>query len=149
MALVKFLVVDRTTIFTETNWLQRQIETYRDQLPHFCCKSLNWFLCVLTFAIREFPPRPILPIKSPPGEFLHVPFNFISLYLLLLIFAMKLRIYQLQSHWSNLVFPNQWLIQNSVKKDWFSFIFIVWAHFNHKTEKFRFRKSLKYFNIFW
>ena len=30
----------------------------------------------------------------------------------------------------------------------FCFIFIVWVQFSHKTEKFRFRKSLKYFNIF-
>ena len=30
----------------------------------------------------------------------------------------------------------------------FYFISIVWVHFSHKTEKFRFWKSLKYINIF-
>ena len=31
----------------------------------------------------------------------------------------------------------------------FRFISVVWVHFSHESEKFRFRKSLKYFNIFW
>ena len=34
------------------------------------------------------------------------------------------------------------------KNVWFCFMFIVLVHFSHKTEKFRFWKSLKYFNIF-
>ena len=32
---------------------------------------------------------------------------------------------------------------------WFFFISIVWLYFSHKTEKFWFWKSLKYFIIFW
>ena len=36
------------------------------------------------------------------------------------------------------------------KNVWFCFISIVWVHFSHKTEKFRFWKSLKYFtNFLW
>ena len=35
------------------------------------------------------------------------------------------------------------------KNVWFCFISIVQVHFSHKTQKFRFWKSLKYFNIFW
>ena len=34
------------------------------------------------------------------------------------------------------------------KNFWFCLIFIVWAQFSHKTDKFWFWKSLKYFNIF-
>ena len=34
------------------------------------------------------------------------------------------------------------------KNGWFCFISIVWVHFSRKTEKFRFWKSLKYFQIF-
>ena len=36
-----------------------------------------------------------------------------------------------------------------LKNVWFCFILIVWVHFSNKTEKFRFWKSLKYFDIFW
>ena len=37
-----------------------------------------------------------------------------------------------------------------MEKVWFRFIYIVWIALNcHKTEKFWFWKSLKYFNIFW
>ena len=31
----------------------------------------------------------------------------------------------------------------------FCFISIFWVHFSHKTKKFQFWKSLKYFNILW
>ena len=48
-----------------------------------------------------------------------------------------------------------WAMKNDVrlkfipwKNLWFCFIFIVWVHFSHKTEKCWFWKSLKYFNIF-
>ena len=34
------------------------------------------------------------------------------------------------------------------KNFWFCLIFIVWAQFSQKTDKFWFWKSLKYFNIF-
>ena len=34
------------------------------------------------------------------------------------------------------------------KNVWFWFISIVWVHFSHKIEKFRFWKLLKYFNVF-
>ena len=34
-----------------------------------------------------------------------------------------------------------------IENVWFCFISIVWVHFSHKTEKFWFWKSLKYFNI--
>ena len=49
-----------------------------------------------------------------------------------------------------------WAIENDVgfeivpwKNVWFCFISTVWVHFSHKTKKFRFWTSLKYFNIFW
>ena len=32
---------------------------------------------------------------------------------------------------------------------WFCFSSIVWFNFGHKTERFQFWKSLKYFNVFW
>ena len=35
------------------------------------------------------------------------------------------------------------------KNVWFCFISIAWVHFSHKTEKFWFWKSLKYFNNLW
>ena len=35
------------------------------------------------------------------------------------------------------------------KNVWFCFSSIVWVRFSHKTEKFQFWKSLRYFNIFW
>ena len=35
------------------------------------------------------------------------------------------------------------------KNVWFCFISIAWVHFSHKTEKFWFWKSLKYFNSLW
>ena len=35
------------------------------------------------------------------------------------------------------------------KNVWFCFISIIWVDFSHKTKKFLFWKSFKYFNIFW
>ena len=35
-----------------------------------------------------------------------------------------------------------------LKNVWFCFISIVWVHFNHKTEKLQFIKSLEYCNVF-
>ena len=135
-------------------------------------------------------------------RFAHVPCDFISLYLIVLTFAMRLKSANYKSHWNILVFYNQWKITSDLnmshrkmsdfvsiplfgftlviklrnfdfeshwntliffdkkrygvrfeyvpwKNVWFCFISIVWVHFSHKTEKFQFWKSLKYFNIFW
>ena len=76
------------------------------------------------------------------------PFDFISLYLL--VFTIEK--FQSLKHFSTLC-P----MKNDVrfkyvpwKEVWFFFIFIVWVHFSHKTEKFLLSKSLKYLiNIFW
>ena len=76
--------------------------------------------------------------------FAHAPFNFISLYLLVLTRPLKLK------HAKYL---------RPMKKDvrfeyfpwrnvWFCFTSTVWLHFSYKTEKFWFWKSLKYFNVF-
>ena len=37
----------------------------------------------------------------------------------------------------------------SRKNVWFCFVSIVWVYFSHISEKFRFWKSFKHFNIFW
>ena len=77
-------------------------------------------------------------------------------------FAMKLKevnFWHLQksffkSHWNILVFCNQWKISDLNlsygKVSDFILIPFFWVHFGHKTEKFSFWQSLKYFfNIFW
>ena len=124
-------------------------------------------------------------------RFAHVPCDFISLYLIVLTFAMRLKSANYKSHWNILVFYNQWKITSDLnmshrkmsdfvsiplfgftlviklrnfdfeshwntliffdkkrygvrfeyvpwKNVWFCFISIVWVHFSHKTEKFRF-----------
>ena len=68
-------------------------------------------------------------------------------------FGMKLKSASYKSHWNVLVFYNLWKIMPDLNmshgkmSDFVSFL-IFWVHFSHKTEKFRFWKSLKYFNIF-
>ena len=47
-------------------------------------------------------------------RFAHVPFNFISLYLSVLTFAMKLRNTNYKSLWNNLVFCDQWKIMSDL-----------------------------------
>ena len=49
-----------------------------------------------------------------------------------------------------------WTKKNNVRFEyvlrrnvWFCFISIVWVHCSHRTKKFWFWKSLRYFNIFW
>ena len=59
------------------------------------------------------------------------------------------------SHWNILVLCVQWKMMSDLnishgKRSDFFFIFIVWVHFSHKTEKFLFSESLKYLiYIFW
>ena len=80
--------------------------------------------------------------------------DFVSIPLFGFTLVIKLRNFDFESHWNILIFFNKkrygvrfeyvpW------KNVWFCFISIVWVHFSHKTEKFRFWKPLKYFNIFW
>ena len=68
--------------------------------------------------------------------------------------VIKLRNFDFGSHWSTLIFFDKKRYGVRVeyvswKNVWFCFISIVWVHCSHKTEKFRFWKSLKYFIIFW
>ena len=56
------------------------------------------------------------------------------------------------SHWNTLIYFSKKKIWHHIwkltwKNVWFCFISTVWVHFSLKTEKFRFWKSLKYFNI--
>ena len=130
----------------------------------------------------------------------HVPFDFISLYLLVLTFSVKLKDANYKSHWNVLVFCGQWKMISDLnmshekfcdfvsvqlfgffgditdkfyflnhwntltffakkrhdvrfeyvprKNVWVCLISIVWAHFSHKAEKFRFWKSMKYLIFF-
>ena len=66
---------------------------------------------------------------------------------------MRLKDANYKRHLNILVFCDQWkmmwdLNMSHGKKIQFCFISIVWIHFSQKTEKFWFKKSLKYFNIF-
>ena len=68
--------------------------------------------------------------------------------------VIKLKNFDLESHWNTLTFLDK--KRYSVRfKDvtwknvWIFFISIVWVHFIHKTKKFGFGRSLKYFNVFW
>ena len=75
-------------------------------------------------------------------------------FLYVLTFVMKLKYANYESHWNILAFWDQSKIISDLnmsheKNAWFCFIFIVWVHFSYKTEKFWFRKSLNYINIFW
>ena len=81
-------------------------------------------------------------------NFAHLSFSFILLYFFVLTFVIKLKSANYKSHWNILVIYNQWKIMSDLKNVWICFISIVWFQFSHKTQKFRFWRSLKYFNIF-
>ena len=80
-------------------------------------------------------------------------FDFLSIYLFLLAFAMKsqiliikvieiLKYFATNEKWSHI-----WMCP--MDNVWFYFIFIAWVNLSHKTEKFWFWNSLKYFIILW
>ena len=78
--------------------------------------------------------------------------DFVSFPLFGFILVIKLRNFNFESHWNTLICFDKKSVRFEYvpwKNVWFCFISIVWVHFSHKTEKFRFWKSLKYFNIFW
>ena len=78
------------------------------------------------------------------------PWDFISLYLILLTFAMRLKSANGKSHWNVLIFCDHVRFEYvHYKNVWFCFVSIVWFHFSHKIENFQLWKSLKYFNMFW
>ena len=75
--------------------------------------------------------------------------DFVSFLLFRCTWVTKPRNFDFESHWNTLIF-----LWYSVKLEyapwedvWFCFISIIWVQFSHKTEKFRFWKSLRYFNI--
>ena len=79
--------------------------------------------------------------------------DFLSIYLFLLAFAMKsqiliikvieiLKYFATNEKWSHI-----WMCP--MDNVWFYFIFIAWVNLSHKTEKFWFWNSLKYFIILW
>ena len=53
-------------------------------------------------------------IRKNTVRFAHVPFNFISLYLFVLTFAMKLKNANYKSHWNILVFCDQWKMMSDL-----------------------------------
>ena len=68
--------------------------------------------------------------------------------------VIKLRNFNFERHWIILIFFDKdrygVIFEYAPWKNvWYCFISIVGVHVSHKTEKFRFWKSLKYFNIFW
>ena len=71
----------------------------------------------------------------------------------MLTFTTKLKDANYKSHWNTLVSFDQWKMMSDwlwpMENVWFYFIFIVWVNFSHKTWKYRFWKSVKYFNMFW
>ena len=72
------------------------------------------------------------------------PVGFYFTFLIVLTFKMRLKSSNYKSHWNILV-----LFEHVPRKNvWFCFNSVVWVNFSHKTEKFRFWKSLKYLNIF-
>ena len=89
---------------------------------------------------------------------LNMPYGKMSYFVLFPLFrfssVIKLRNFDFESHWNTLILFDkksfgvrfEYVLQKDV---WFCFISIVWVHFSHKTEKFRFWRSLKYLNIFW
>ena len=94
----------------------------------------------------------LLVIFAPAREFfsVYVPFDFIPFYLFLITFAMKLKNANYESHWNILVFCDQRKVMSDLnlfsgKNVWLCFVPIVSLHFCHKTTKFRFWKSFKYF----
>ena len=88
--------------------------------------------------------RVCLP-KAPSDLFVYIPFNFISLYLLVF---MMLIIKSLKYFGISRPMKVDARFQYAPWKIvWFCFISIVWIYLSHKTEIFRFWRSLKYFNI--
>ena len=80
--------------------------------------------------------------------------DFVSFPLFRFIAVIKLTNIDSESHWNILIFFDK--KRYGVRFEnvplgniLFCFIIIVWVHFSHKTEKYRFWKSLKYFNLFW
>ena len=80
-------------------------------------------------------------------RFAYVPCDFISLYLIVFTFAMRLKSANYKNHWN--ILNNVRFEYVPWKNVWFCSIYIVWVRFSHKIEKFWFWKSLKYFNTFW
>ena len=74
--------------------------------------------------------------------------DFVSFPFLGFILVMKLRYFGSESHWNTLIFFDkrrygvifEYVPWKNVR---FCFISIVWVYFSHRTEKFRFWKSLK------
>ena len=79
--------------------------------------------------------------------------DFLSFPLLGFTLVRKLRNFDFESHWKINIFDKKRCCVRfeyvPLKNVWFCFISIVWVYFSHKTEKFQFWRSLKYFNIFW
>ena len=77
--------------------------------------------------------------------------DFVSCPLLGFNLVMKLRNFDFESQWNTLICFDKkrcvWFKYVQWKNVWFCFISSVWFHFSHKTEKFQFWKSLKYFNV--
>ena len=79
--------------------------------------------------------------------------DFVSFPLLGLTLVIKLRNSDFEIHWNTLIYFDkkrygvrfEYVLWKNV---WFCFISIAYVHFFHITDKFRFWKSLKYFNIF-
>ena len=66
----------------------------------------------------------------------------------------KSRNFDCKSHWNTLKYFDKKRYGGRFehilwKNVCFCFISIVWVHFSHKNEKFRFWRSLKYFNSLW
>ena len=80
--------------------------------------------------------------------------NFLSFPMFGFTVAIKLRNFDFESHWNTLIFfdKKRYDVRFEYvpwKYVWFCFISDVWVCFCHKTEKFWFWSSIKYFNIFW
>ena len=78
--------------------------------------------------------------------------DFVSFPLFGFTLVIKLGNFDFESHVNALIFfdKKRYVVRFEyilLKYVWFCFIFIASVHFSHKTEKFRFWKSLKYFNV--
>ena len=78
--------------------------------------------------------------------------DFVSFPLFGFTLVIKLGNFDFESHVNTLIFfdKKRYVVRFEyipLKYVWFCFIFIASVHFSHKTEKFRFWKSLKYFNV--
>ena len=79
--------------------------------------------------------------------------DFVSFPLFGFTLVIKLRNFDFESHWNIFIIfdKERYGVRFEYvpwKNVWFCFISIVCVHFNHKTEKFRFWRQLKYFKIF-